>query len=340
MWIQHSPKFRIIVQFTQDGKSTIRRYIENGDFVDFVDVREVQYTLKELEAAQVATQLIIRNLDILTNSGINVSENKVELFVVERSRFNVVMQDAKIQLPPQVIVVTVSELSNQETNIYGGLVLSDGTSGFSVINSSGVKGITTAAHCENTILYNGVELPFQASAYGGSYDFQWHTAPGFIVRNLIFDGTNERFIFSTKHRDNQAVGEWVCKYGKVSGYTCGYIIDKNFNPGGAMGSTLIRVHREGYNLSALGDSGGPWFFSNTAYGSHVGGISFDAYYMAINYIDILGLSLYTVEVALPIVIKEETLSLEMENSKFVNSYPSYGEEESIVGFPSISEPYP
>jgi hypothetical protein len=114
LWIQHSPQFRIIVQFTQEGKETIRPYIENEALADIVDVRVVQYTLKELEAAQVATQLKIRNLDIPTNSGINVVENRVELYVVERSRFDVAIQDTKMQLPPQVKVVTVSELSTQE----------------------------------------------------------------------------------------------------------------------------------------------------------------------------------------------------------------------------------
>jgi hypothetical protein len=249
----------------------------------------VEYTLKELEAAQVATQLGISNLDIPTNSGINVVENRVELYVVERSRFDVAMQNTKMQLPPQVKVVTVSELSTQETDIYAGLRLNgaDCTSGFSVIDSNGLKGILTAAHCIPPIYYNGVELLSWGSAYGGPCDFRWLIAPGFDVRNLAYDGTNYRYVFSAKHRDYQTVGEWVCKYGWVTGYTCGYIIDKNFNPGGAMDSTLIRVHNNGVNLSEGGDSGGPWFSLNTAYGLHVGGFGDDAYYMAINYIDYL-----------------------------------------------------
>jgi hypothetical protein len=114
LWIQHSPQFRIIVQFTQEGEKTIRPYIENETFADFVEIREVKYTLKELEAAQAETQLIIRNLDIPTNSGINVFENRVELYVVDRSRFDVAMQDVKLQLPPQVKVITVNTLATQE----------------------------------------------------------------------------------------------------------------------------------------------------------------------------------------------------------------------------------
>lgn len=287
LWVQHSPQFRIIVQFTREGKETIRPYIENGPLADIVEIREVKYTLKELKAAQVAAKSKSRNLDIPTNSGVNVFENRAELYVVERSRFDVAMQNARMELPPQIKIVTVSELGVEQTAIHAGLRMNasnglDCTSGFSVVNSSGVKGILTAAHCWDEMSYNGTDLPYNGSAFGGPCDVQWHLAPGFDVRNLAYDGTNNRYIFSTKHRDNQALNEYVCKYGWASGYTCGYIIDKNYNPGGVMNSTLIRVHHDGVNLSSGGDSGGPWFNLNTAYGLHVGEIGDDAYYMAIN----------------------------------------------------------
>lgn len=39
LWIQHSPEFRIVVQFTCDGEETIRPYIENVPFADIVEVQ-------------------------------------------------------------------------------------------------------------------------------------------------------------------------------------------------------------------------------------------------------------------------------------------------------------
>jgi hypothetical protein len=349
LWIQHSPQFRIVVQFTQEGNETIRPYIESETIADYVETRIAEYTLKELEAAQVATQLEIRNLGIPTNSGINVIDNKVELYIVERSRFDVAMQAAKIQLLPQVRAVTVSELSTQETDIYAGLRLNaangaDCTSGFSVINPSGVKGILTAAHCNDTMSYNGVSLPFQNFAYGGSYDYQWHSAPGFDVQNWAWDGEYIRYINSTKHRDNQVVGEFVSKFGWASGYTWGFISDKNFNPGGAMNNTLIRVHRDGINLSSAGDSGGPWFSSNTAYGLHVGSIGDDAYYMAINYIDALGLSVLTTANSyiyyLPLLMNDLTQSENITEPDYGNPYPSPDDDNASIELPSNPEPNP
>jgi hypothetical protein len=341
LWIQHSPQFRIIVQFTKEGEKTIRPYIENGTLADYVETRIVEYTLKELEAAQVATQLEIRKIDFPTNSGINLVENRVELYVVERSRFDVAMQETKMQLAPQVRVVTVSELAAEQNDIYAGLRLvaldlRDCTSGFSVIEATGVKGILTAAHCSNAMSYDGIDLPFQGSAYGGPCDFQWHTAPGFDVRNLMYDGTNLRYVLWTKHRDNQAVGQWVCKYGWASGFTCGFISDKNYYPGGDMDNTLIRVHQDGVNLSSGGDSGGPWFRTNTAYGLHVGEIGDDAYYMAINYIEVLGLRVLTpYRVFLPLVIFHDSTNLE-----YGSAYPPPEDEGTSITTPSSPEPYP
>ena len=57
---------------------------------------------------------------------------------------------------------------------------------------------------------------------------QWHVASGFTVRNWVWDGTNLRVVTSTKHRNQQAMNEWVCKFGITTEYGCGHIIDKNY----------------------------------------------------------------------------------------------------------------
>ena len=296
-WIQHSPDFRIIVQFTETGEKTIQPYIENGPLADIVEIRVATVPLVELEAIQEATWVAVRELNIPVASGVNVFENRVELYVVERQQLDAAIRIANIHLSDRVEIVTVNELGVDEVDIYAGLALSSCTSGFSVKNSSGTKGITTAAHCNNSISYNLTNLPFQSAAQGGQYDVQWHTAPGFTVRNLMYDGTYNRLVYSTKPRSSQMLDEYVCKYGKVSLFTCGYIINKNYMPPCSSGycytSTFIRVHRDGVDLSSDGDSGGPWFSGNTAYGIHKGGVGDDAYYMAIDYISILGLTVLT-----------------------------------------------
>ena len=58
--------------------------------------------------------------------------------------------------------------------------------------------------------------------------------------------------------------------------------------------TFVRVNGYGAILSAPGDSGGPWFLEDIAYGINSGAFSDgDAIYMPINYIDRLGVSVLT-----------------------------------------------
>jgi hypothetical protein len=344
LWVQHAPKFQIIVQFTKGGMEKVLPYIQDTEIANLIDFQIVNYSLKELETAQLFTQVNVGKYGVPIDSGINVIQNRVELFVINRLKLDSEILKNGLKLPPQVLEVTVNELSNQQTDIFAGLRLDapddrDCTSGFSVINSNGLKGIITAAHCDDIMSFNGIYLPFQGSAYGASYDFQWHAAPSLSVRSLVYDGTNNRYVFSTKHRDNQVINEFVCKYGWASGYTCGYIIDKNFNPGGAMNNTLIRVHRDGVNLSEGGDSGGPWFNLNTAYGLHIGEIGEDAYYMAINYIDFLGLSVLTNTIHFPIAIRGQSSLSNMTNPANLNHYP-YPLINQDMTNPIILIPYP
>lgn len=179
------------------------------------------------------------------------------------------------------------------------------------------------------------------SAEGESYDVQWHVAPGFTVRNLAYDGSGNRHIYSTKHRDLQAVNEWVCKYGMTTGYECGNIIDKSYRstiPGHTWSATFIRVHHDGIDLSEPGDSGGPWFLGSTAYGIMKGQIGDDAIYMAINYIDILDLAVLTNRVYMPIIVHESQDGV-MSISNSTNPYPSSIDDAPIT-LPPNSQPYP
>jgi hypothetical protein len=212
------------------------------------------------------------------------------------------------QLPAVVQVVRVEKHSTEVAEIYAGLELDLSrfvdpcTSGFAVQDdSSGTLGILTAAHCApdpsvDTISYNGTVLPIQASAYGGSRDVLWATVPGFTAQNLMYDGTQTRYVLGTKGRSQQTNGEYVCKYGVTTDYNCGYIDSKDFRrqkAGQSWSSTWILVDKPGEHLVRPGDSGGPWFSGNTAYGITVAEVGDKALYMAINYIDILDVSVLT-----------------------------------------------
>ena len=101
------------------------------------------------------------------------------------------------------------------------------------------------------------------------------------------------------------MGTTVCKYGKNTRYTCGELISKSYDPGDGYGPTWMRVRNFDIDdLSAGGDSGGPWFVGTKAYGTHKGAIPIfddngvytgkdDAVYMAVNYFSHLGIEVLT-----------------------------------------------
>jgi hypothetical protein len=309
LWVEHTPEFRVVVQFTLNGEETIKPYLkQHPELTNIVEVRTAGASLAELQRAQANASSSVRALGVPADSGINVPENRVELYVAKANmrQLDDALQRKEIRLPDKVRVIPVEALAEPTANIYGGLSLSDCTSGFSVIKGQLIfttKGITTAAHCLDSQSYNGDSLIFQSEIGGGSYDIQWHFAPGYTVTNEIqwwSDGST-RDITATKSRSDQVIGGYVCKYGKTSYYTCGYISDKNFDPNydwsfGDTDPTFIRVTSTETDLSEPGDSGGPWFLVSTAYGTMSGQIEpgNDAIYMAVNYVESgLGVSVMT-----------------------------------------------
>jgi hypothetical protein len=162
------------------------------------------------------------------------------------------------------------------------------------VRGSGIPaagGVSTAGHCGNSQSLSGYALTFRGEAYSGSYDIQWHNASGHTYPNTIKVGTGTRSITATRSRTSQTVGSQVCKQGKTTGYTCGTIATISYCASGAC--TWVQVAGNGVNLSEGGDSGGPWFSGNTAYGSHTYGMGNDSAYMPINYISGISVTVAT-----------------------------------------------
>lgn len=295
-WIQHDPEFRIIVQFTgDDGIERVRPYVEGGPLADIVEVRTALVTLAELEAAQAKAVSAVRDLGVPVEAGTNVIENRVELYVTDRAPIDSAVQGGSLLLPDYVVVNQVKALSVNDISIEAGRNIGC-TSGFSVQNVyTGTKGTTTAAHCDSPQYYIGVYLPMEHEVEGGSFDVQWHTTPGYTPEPWIWDGSSFRSVTAMKRWQDQMVNQYVCKHGKATGFTCGYIVKTNFQPSGAgcgcvFNATFVWVHHSsGQRLSDGGDSGGPWFIGYTAYGIHKGhnpgGVENDAYYMAVDFIE-------------------------------------------------------
>ena len=108
-----------------------------------------------------------------------------------------------------------------------GSLVDESTFGFAVEDASGNKGVTAAGHCNNSQWWGINWLVFEEEEWEGYGDIQWHST-NMDVDNLIRDSSSytTREITSSKSRSQQAVGSFVGKYGRTTGYTA-YIECKN-----------------------------------------------------------------------------------------------------------------
>lgn len=156
------------------------------------------------------------------------------------------------------------------------------TSGWPVVHTStGVRGVTTAGHCDVNELVDprgslpdvAQQFPFQAEHRGEWGDVEWHTSPDATPANHFFEADNQiRPVNSVEARANITVGEAVCVYGRSSNSRdCGmsvFLTSAACTVDGDPNDRLVAMNK----IQTLigGDSGGPWFVDFRAYGSTKG----------------------------------------------------------------------
>jgi hypothetical protein len=149
----------------------------------------------------------------------------------------------------------------------GGEILTTCTSGFGTKDSSGTRGISTAGHCSKTQSDDGFSLTFEAEYEDTHGDFQWHTGPKTLSDDFYSGSTtateaNERDVSAV---GAPTVGQALCRNGKASYKDCQDV--RKLNVCDSTACNLVQMEE---HLSASGDSGGPVYYSNTAYGLHTG----------------------------------------------------------------------
>lgn len=113
LWIEHTPRYRIVVQFTQDAQRTIAKYIHSHELAEVLEVRTAGSSLAELREAHAQAFEALMGEGITFDSGIDVKVGKVLIYVGEgeRGRLDAAVIRGNVRLPDKVDVVTVPELS-------------------------------------------------------------------------------------------------------------------------------------------------------------------------------------------------------------------------------------
>lgn len=291
LWIEHTPRYRVVVRFTdRASEARLHARINKGPLADLVETQPARWTLAQLETHQAESRAAARRAGVRMNSDVNVFENRVELQVLDPQE----LLSMRTQLPPSVEIKRVKELAKPEAVIDGGSPLSTCTAGFTVVSPSYDMGVLTAGHCADQQSFQGIALPIRGQDVSGDQDVQWHSTCDLVqASNLFHSGIDLRPVLATRSRNYQPLGQFVCKNGKATGRTCGTIYSRSYDPGAAFNATFIYVKGGTVNLSEEGDSGAPWFVEYDAYGIQSGGVGNDAYYMAINYVSSLGVTVLT-----------------------------------------------
>lgn len=289
IYLQHEPQFRLVVRLTGDGpvRPEVAQLAGSELPVAF-----------EHGAAATREQILERmksNVPLFRSTfpdlqGVEVDEATGEIVLTVHAS-GAAREQARAKLPaiagevgpPLRLRFTDNPVELQQ--IRGGGNLSSCTTGFVVKNSAGTTGVTTAAHCGNSQTYTtfggtSYAMAFQSPEYNDAdQDVQWHTTAQTEHPEFYADLTSSaRVLTGQRLRSSTVAGNTTCHRGKVSGYSCGSVQSTTYKPtsyscgGQTCAATWISV--TGANLAcAGGDSGGPWFNGQTAFGTHAAGAS-------------------------------------------------------------------
>ncbi|MEA3034288.1 MAG: streptogrisin [Sphingomonadales bacterium] len=172
------------------------------------------------------------------------------------------------------------------------------TAGF-VVTDGARTGLVTAAHCPDMLTYTApggakVELPF-VGQWGWSFqDVQVNVTDGGGEPLFYVDAKKSaaRVPEAVRPRASTRAGDFVCHRGERTGYTCGEVELTDYAPpgdlcGGPCAPSWVTVAGPG---CGGGDSGGPVFAGDTAFGIMKGGTwTKDGrcafyYYMSLDYL--------------------------------------------------------
>lgn len=166
---------------------------------------------------------------------------------------------------------------------FGGMWMRNGgvntcTSGWSVGNESGARGVVTAGHCLASLDHiahpgDGAHaLDFVASHRGQWGDMEWFETPNVNdIPSFYADSDSVRTVEDIETLAEMSEGEPVCLYGRSSNRRdCSSRIahlSQQCTNGGVWNGRLVLTDSD---VGIPGDSGAPWSYNYTAFGIHKG----------------------------------------------------------------------
>ncbi len=268
LWIDHQP-YRVTVAVTK-LTADVQTTLDKARLTDSPTVKLVENSLVTLTTAQRA----LDGIDIRHDSYIDVRKGQVVVEVANAADQSIVSAQAADLGQAPVSVDVVPQLAQPAALLHGGQGLynwSGCPAGFTVRDHfvlGARTGFVTAGHCYGaTFTYYGTALPYVSRQTAGNVDAMYrldgnHEAVPSFIYNLAQQTRPQSGTSST------VVGQGICKYGPQTKYQCGTVDTITFSDlywvTNAYG--FVRAYNCSGNMVDGGDSGGPVFFGNLAYG--------------------------------------------------------------------------
>jgi len=113
-WIEHTPKFKLVILFTRDAEDIIRPYLQKyKELSSIIEVGTAKYSLTEIGNIQEEVSSSVESMGIPVDSVIDVYKNCVKVYVAEEdwTKLNRALSEGKMVLPDCVEVETVDSLA-------------------------------------------------------------------------------------------------------------------------------------------------------------------------------------------------------------------------------------
>jgi hypothetical protein len=174
LWIQHQPDYAIVIALTEGDLEAVRPIIAGYEWAELAEVRPVEYSLRELEAAQIAAMEAAAAVDTAVSTSIDVMNNRVELMVGNPELFLGDLDAAGISLP-DVVVVLPSLPGEPLPDTNHGLLLEiaapDGRTLY--LPKQAPSGVSMLALLEGTLIEAGGCLRVTTSDYPDGFLVLW-----------------------------------------------------------------------------------------------------------------------------------------------------------------------
>lgn len=287
--VVHNPDYKVVVRLKGAAAPSKRMLNRGGSDIPIEFVTGAESTAEEQVAAYSARLDQIRAI-LPTVQGVGTDEKTGEVAIIVTATGPAALaargkRDDLVKLLGHPVRIETVEQETRDSDIRGGAKVATATgssyctSGFSVKNASNVTAMTTASHCEGMKTYyntNGttIGLTFVTETKDADQDVEIHTS-GFAELGQFYadSTTTARTLTGKRLRSSTAAGNQVCHRGVTTGYSCGTVSLTNYQPtyAGACGTqtcSAVWVKVDGDSTTACdqGDSGGPVFASQTAFG--------------------------------------------------------------------------